>query len=208
MELPHLGNNCSKSDCNKLDFLPIKCDTCGHLFCDEHYSYTTHDCVNAYKKNNQVPVCPLCNKPIPVQKGQQPDAVVGAHIDTDCQSDPAKSRRKVFTNKCSAKRCKTKEVIPVVCNECSLNFCLKHRHPTDHDCEGRGAMRSEDEALAKALALSMRDNNFPSDRRKQEELDAALAGSCRLLNRRRRRPLLGAQGTGVMFRRGQRRIER
>lgn len=192
MELPHLGNHCSKSDCNKLDFLPIKCDACKLLFCDEHFRYNTHNCQNAYQKDNQVPVCPLCNIPIPVQKGLHPDYVVGAHIDSDCQSDPAKSRRKVFTNKCSFKKCRTKEVIPVVCNECSLNFCLKHRHVADHNCEGRGARRrwifeaqqnisqavqgtlSEDEALAKALALSMQDT-APKNKKTQEELDLALA---------------------------------
>lgn len=46
----------------------------------EHYHYTNHSCPHAYKKNTQVPVCPLCNKPIPVNKGQLPDIVVGAHI--------------------------------------------------------------------------------------------------------------------------------
>lgn len=50
------------------------------IFSDEHYHYTTHNCPNAYKKNNQVPVCPLCNTPMPVPKGQQPDFVVGQHI--------------------------------------------------------------------------------------------------------------------------------
>jgi hypothetical protein len=48
----------------------------------------------------------------------------------------------VFTNKCSAKNCHVKEVVPVVCGECKLNFCLKHRHPIDHQCEGpAGATR-------------------------------------------------------------------
>ena len=40
-------------------------------------------------------MCPLCNIPIAVKKGVQPDLVVGMHIDNDCQSDPAKSKRKV-----------------------------------------------------------------------------------------------------------------
>lgn len=87
-----------------------------------------------------MPVCPLCNKPIPVTRGQLPDIAVGAHIDSDCQSDPAKSRRKVFTNKCSMKGCKQKEIVRVVCNECKLNYCLKHRHPTDHKCEGQATV--------------------------------------------------------------------
>ncbi|KAJ8910139.1 hypothetical protein NQ315_016108 [Exocentrus adspersus] len=196
MELPHIGNHCTKSECKKLDFLPIKCDACSSLFCEDHYSYISHNCINAYKKNNQVPVCPLCNKPIPIQRGQHPDAVVGAHIDTDCQSDPAKSRRKVFTNKCTYKNCKIKEVIPVICNDCSFNFCLKHRHPSDHSCEGKNAKTkwifeaqqkmgslfhavqgnvTEDEALAKALALSLQDNTISHDKKTQEELDFALA---------------------------------
>lgn len=185
MEFPHLGKHCSKSDCNKLDFLPIKCDACDQIFCAEHYSYITHNCANIYKKNNQVPACPLCSRPIPVKKGEHPDYVVGAHIDNDCQSDPAKNRRKVFTNKCSFHKCKTKELLPVICKDCSKNFCIKHRHPTDHACEGKKLKSSpfsthsqdvfsEDEALARALALSMQDN-VPLSKSKQEELDLALA---------------------------------
>ena len=46
-------------------------------------------------QDNQVPVCPLCNTPIPVKKGELPDVRVGEHIDNDCQSDPAKEKRKV-----------------------------------------------------------------------------------------------------------------
>lgn len=60
-------------------------------------------------------------------------------VDNDCQSDPAKSNRKVFTNKCSVKGCKNKEVIPITCKECTNNYCLKHRHTTDHQCEGKAA---------------------------------------------------------------------
>ncbi len=72
--------------------------------------YTNVIVVNLLQ-DNQVPVCPLCNKPIPVKPGLAPDVEVGRHIDTDCQSDPAKERRgKVYSNKCSKKGCKTKEV--------------------------------------------------------------------------------------------------
>lgn len=202
MEFPDLGKHCTVSTCNKLDFLPIQCDACNKIFCDEHYQYSIHNCTNAYTKNNQVPVCPLCNIPIPIQRGQLPDLTVSNHIDSDCQSDPAKQKRKVFTNKCSFKSCKTKEVIPIVCDECTYNYCLKHRHTTDHNCGGKlAAMRkrnleasmarqkqnsaamattnvqgnmSDDEALARALALSMQDIGIDG-KLKQEELDLALA---------------------------------
>jgi hypothetical protein len=59
--------------------------------------YTDHNCPSAYKKNVQVPVCPLCNQPVPVGKNQQADEIVGAHMDNDCQSQPAQARRKVTT---------------------------------------------------------------------------------------------------------------
>ncbi|XP_063239458.1 AN1-type zinc finger protein 2A [Bacillus rossius redtenbacheri] len=196
MEFPRLGESCSNSSCNKFDFLPLKCDACQKLFCQEHFRYDGHGCPAAYRKDVQVPVCPLCGTPVPVGRGELADAVVGAHIDRDCLSDPARHRRKVFANKCAVKGCRGKEVVPVRCPECSLNHCLKHRHPADHRCVGRAqAARnraaeaalsrtktapgprggpgkttaapppvsavqgslSEDEALARALALSLEE---------------------------------------------------
>lgn len=96
-----------------------------------------------------------------------PDIKVGEHIDRDCKSDPAQRKRKVhiisffgvffnpanslkvsihfnfsyfqiFTNKCSKGGCKQKEMMRVTCDQCHLNFCLKHRHPLDHDCKTDG----------------------------------------------------------------------
>lgn len=43
-------------------------------------------------QNVQVPVCPLCNAPVPVQKGEVPDIVVGAHMDKDCKYNPAQQK--------------------------------------------------------------------------------------------------------------------
>ena len=43
-----------------------------------------------------MPVCPLCNCPVSLgTTGALPDEVVGRHIDNDCQSETAQSRRKV-----------------------------------------------------------------------------------------------------------------
>lgn len=137
MELPNLGDHCSEKTCNRLDFLALKCDACEGIFCTDHISYLGHSCPSAYKKDVQVPVCPMCNVPIPLKRGDPPDLAVGLHIDNDCQSDSSKKRRKVFTNRCSAKGCKIKEIVRVDCGDCGRNFCLKHRHPTDHDCIGR-----------------------------------------------------------------------
>jgi len=135
MELPHIGKHCSIKSCNLLDFLPFNCDICKKVFCKDHYEYEKHDCKEAFTRDVQVPVCPLCNKPIPVRKNQIADVVVGAHIDQDCQSLPAKNKRKTFKHRCSMRGCKQNEMIEVKCPKCHLNFCLRHRHEKDHQCE-------------------------------------------------------------------------
>ncbi|KAM3916805.1 AN1-type zinc finger protein 2B [Leptodactylus fuscus] len=139
MEFPDLGKHCSEPTCKQLDFLPLKCDACEQIFCKDHITYALHSCSSAYKKDVQVPVCPLCNIPIPVKRGQTPDIVVGEHIDRDCKSDPAQQKRKIFTNKCGKPGCKQKELMKVICEDCHGNFCLKHRHPLDHECKGKSA---------------------------------------------------------------------
>ncbi|XP_059753362.1 AN1-type zinc finger protein 2A isoform X3 [Balaenoptera ricei] len=40
----------------------------------------------------QVPVCPLCNSPVPVKKDEIPDAVVGAHMDGGCKRHPGRKK--------------------------------------------------------------------------------------------------------------------
>ncbi|CRK87074.1 CLUMA_CG000843, isoform A [Clunio marinus] len=183
MEFPHLGKHCSKQYCNKLDFLPISCDGCDDIFCSEHYSYIQHDCPNANKKDNQVPICPLCMKPVSCVKGQE-DRAVSEHIDSYC-----KQQTKIYTNSCTFGKCKKRELVPFNCSTCRQNFCLKHRHADVHQCKGKShaqremlaqaALRrvqgnqnnnhevfksvqgtmSEDEALARAIAASMQDNH-------------------------------------------------
>ena len=81
----------------------------------------------------QVPVCPLCNQPIPVARGTVPDLAVSEHIENNCQ---VRSKKAVFSNRCNKTKCKKKELVPIICDSCKLNFCLTHRHPTDHDCKG------------------------------------------------------------------------
>lgn len=132
MEFPNLGKHCSDESCHKLDFLPMKCDSCDKVFCSEHFSYMKHSCPGAHKKDVQVPVCPLCGEPVPTPRGTSPDQTVGQHIDQYCKSDT----KKIFTNRCSYKSCKKKELIPVTCSVCNLNFCLRHRHSADHECNG------------------------------------------------------------------------
>ncbi|KAM9393260.1 AN1-type zinc finger protein 2A isoform 2-T2 [Pholidichthys leucotaenia] len=156
MEFPDLGEHCSEKTCKRLDFLPMRCDACQEIFCKDHITYANHKCTSSYKKDVQVPVCPLCNTPIPVKRGEMPDIAVGEHIDRDCRSDPAQRKRKIFTNKCSKGGCKQKEMIRVTCDQCHLNYCLKHRHPLDHDCktDGKPLSKSGHAAVMRTQAAS------------------------------------------------------
>jgi len=137
MEFPNLGDHCSEKSCNRLDFLPLRCNACKSIYCTSHISYVKHSCPSAHEKDVQVPVCPLCNVPVPSKRGDPPDLAVNMHMDNDCKSDYGKNRRKVFSNKCSSSGCKVKEIVPVNCNDCGKNYCLKHRHPADHKCIGK-----------------------------------------------------------------------
>jgi len=136
MEFPSLGKHCHHGSCKQLDFLPIKCDACEEVYCPKHIRYDIHSCTSAYKKDVQVPVCPLCSKPVPISRGELPDIKVGEHIDRFCQSDPAIAKRQVYANRCSVKGCKKKELVPITCGSCRLNYCLRHRNELDHDCKG------------------------------------------------------------------------
>ncbi|XP_005726358.1 AN1-type zinc finger protein 2A [Pundamilia nyererei] len=180
MEFPDLGEHCSEKTCKRLDFLPMRCDACQEIFCKDHITYANHKCTSSYKKDIQVPVCPLCDTPIPVKRGEMPDIKVGEHIDRDCKSDPAQRKRKIFTNKCSKGGCKQKEMIRVTCDQCRLNYCLKHRHPLDHDCKTDGKPLSksgclspqEQEDLALAQALAASEEEYRRQQQRQQGRDS------------------------------------
>ncbi|XP_044769348.1 AN1-type zinc finger protein 2B isoform X4 [Neomonachus schauinslandi] len=50
MEFPDLGAHCSEPSCQRLDFLPLKCDACSGIFCADHVAYAQHHCGSAYQK--------------------------------------------------------------------------------------------------------------------------------------------------------------
>jgi len=151
MEFPHLGDQCDEPNCRQLDFLPVKCDGCKSKFCAQHWTYEGHKCTSPRLKDVQVPVCPLCDKPVPSKPGAVPDEAVSRHLDRDCQVDRKRNPR------CSKVKCKVRELIKVDCNQCSLNFCLKHRHPQDHECSGKSTKPMSDAAKA-AIARQERQN--------------------------------------------------
>ncbi|XP_068940943.1 AN1-type zinc finger protein 2A isoform X1 [Petaurus breviceps papuanus] len=137
MEFPDLGVHCSEKTCKQLDFLPLNCDACDQVFCKDHVQYERHKCAAAYKKDVRVPVCPLCHVPVPVGRGEIADVVVGQHMDKDCKYNPT-HEKKIFIHRCSKEGCKKKEMFQLLCEQCNDNFCIKHRHPLDHNCKHSG----------------------------------------------------------------------
>ena len=66
-----------------------------------------------------------------------------------------------FHSRCSSKGCKIKEIVQVNCSDCGKNFCLKHRHPTDHACLGQ-------EETTRRKRLDALENNIKVNRRNGE----------------------------------------
>merc|ERR1712004_586486 len=83
-ELPHIGDQCFEKSCGQLDFLPVKCDGCKNKFCGQHWTYLGHSCPSPKLQDIQVPMCPLCDKPVPSKPGSVPDEAVSRHLDSDC----------------------------------------------------------------------------------------------------------------------------
>lgn len=141
MELPHLGKNCDLKECNRLDFLPVKCDACSKTFCIEHYKYDKHNCEKCLNRDVQVPVCPLCSDPVVGKRTELPDVAMSQHIDQYCKRNELMRKDQIKQKQsnlqaCSYKTCKQKDLIYLECKDCRSKFCIKHRHPTDHLCSG------------------------------------------------------------------------
>lgn len=81
-----------------------------------------------------------------------PTIQVKEHIDSGCQTNLAKRKP---AERCRAKGCKQRELIPVLCASCKLIFCLRHRHENDHNCsEQSGTSATGGEAQSRTSATA------------------------------------------------------
>jgi len=110
------------------DFLPFECTGCKHTFCLEHRSFQAHGCPKAPSSNSALE-CPICSAPIAVKEGEDPNLRMDEHIAQGCAKAPSALSR------CSMSKCGATEVVPILCELCSLNHCFRHRHPQDHNCK-------------------------------------------------------------------------
>ncbi|XP_047127137.1 AN1-type zinc finger protein 2A isoform X1 [Hydra vulgaris] len=174
MELPNIGKNCSLSTCNQLDFLPIICDCCKKTFCKEHAHYDNHVCPTATLKDRRAPTCPLCNKIVSILPHESIDQKVNDHIENDCKSDLAKHTR---SQRCIAKGCKNRELVPVLCSLCKQIVCLRHRHESNHNCPGENVRKKRNEAFGKSTIPSRISPISYNGMNENEAIAAALKAS-------------------------------
>ncbi|CAO3613168.1 unnamed protein product [Mucor fragilis] len=136
MEFPELGKRCTAKSCNLYDFLPYTCVNCKKVFCQDHFKLQAHECpsLNDPSMDVRVPICPMCEKPVPVKRGDDPNIRMNQHIQSNCSDLEPKN-----DNTCRKKGCTTKMLVPMHCPECGLSFCVKHRLEVDHQCKGKPA---------------------------------------------------------------------
>ncbi|XP_043302079.1 AN1-type zinc finger protein 2B isoform X5 [Cervus canadensis] len=72
--------------------------------------------------------------------------------------------KNIFTNKCERAGCRQREMMKLTCDRCGRNFCIKHRHPLDHDCSGEGhpTSRAGLAAISRAQSLASSTKTVPS----------------------------------------------
>ncbi|SCV68234.1 BQ2448_355 [Microbotryum intermedium] len=141
-----IGTHCSEASCNQLDFLPFRCPSCSLAYCSEHWRPPNgHTCprYDARAHDNIIPSCPVCSQPVPHPFSTSSDEAVSTHLESgQCRAMPShdpSGRPKTppkTENMCDERKCRTKMVVPIMCETCRKRFCAKHRWGKDHDCPG------------------------------------------------------------------------
>ncbi|KAF8798971.1 hypothetical protein BYT27DRAFT_7202708 [Phlegmacium glaucopus] len=134
-QLLAVGKQCSHPICLLVDFLPFKCHHCELSFCQEHFKVDDHKCpkYDESKHNRVAPNCPLCNIPVAVRPGQDPNIRMDMHLEKECSVMTGKVKSK-STPVCARGNCKKVLFSPIRCDKCKAQFCAAHRFPQDHNC--------------------------------------------------------------------------
>ena len=137
-QLLSIGQQCSESSCLFVDFLPFKCQHCSKSFCGEHFQVAAHHCpeYDESKHNRVAPSCeslalpsahmlihipgPLCNTPVAIPPGEDPNIRMERHISTECSVMTGKSGRTRSQPVCARGKCGKVLYAPIACNVCSV----------------------------------------------------------------------------------------
>ncbi|KAI6114335.1 hypothetical protein F5141DRAFT_1105976 [Pisolithus sp. B1] len=135
-QLLAIGRQCSETSCLLVDFLPFKCNLCSASFCEEHFAVAAHKCPKYDDRihNRVAPSCPLCNTPVAIPPGEDPNIRMERHISNECSVTTGKSARPKSTPVCARGKCGKVLFAPIACDACHKNYCPQHRFQKDHGC--------------------------------------------------------------------------
>ncbi|XP_062504771.1 AN1-type zinc finger protein 2A-like [Corticium candelabrum] len=131
VDLMGVGKHCSLDFCRRLDMLPFVCQKCHQVFCSEHRKRVDHHCPVQDEDDAHVPICPLCNQLVIKNKHEDVNDQMERHIISGCKDLLV---RKKPVHRCAERRCKAIQPIPFVCTKCGKQYCVRHRHYSDHSC--------------------------------------------------------------------------
>ncbi|KAI0947245.1 hypothetical protein AcV7_009716 [Taiwanofungus camphoratus] len=136
MQMLGVGTQCSASSCLLVDFLPFKCQHCDQAFCGEHFLPELHKCdkFDVNRHDRIAPSCPLCNTPVAIPRGQDPNIRMEVHISSECSVMTGKTGKKSSTPTCARAKCGKVLFAPILCDKCKQQFCPQHRFPNTHTC--------------------------------------------------------------------------
>ncbi|TBU62237.1 hypothetical protein BD310DRAFT_811303 [Dichomitus squalens] len=154
VQLLEVGKQCSDPTCLLVDFLPFKCQHCAQPFCGEHFLPTAHHCAqyDAAKHDRVVPSCPLCNTPVAIPPGQDPNIRMERHINSECSVMTGRSGKANAAPHCARPKCGKVLFSPIRCDSCKQQFCPQHRFPKDHSCSTSRASVSRQQAATNTWA--------------------------------------------------------
>ncbi|KAI0259832.1 hypothetical protein BC834DRAFT_904193 [Gloeopeniophorella convolvens] len=120
-----VGRQCAHPSCHLVDFLPFKCQHCAESFCADHFKPASHTCprYDETKFNRVAPDCPLCNEPVPIPPGEDPNIRMERHLTVDCSVMTGRSRKANATPKCSKPKCGKVLIAQIQCDKCRQKFC-------------------------------------------------------------------------------------
>ncbi|KAG8733036.1 hypothetical protein FRC10_000466 [Ceratobasidium sp. 414] len=123
-QMMFVGSACSQATCNQHDFLPIRCDLCAATFCSDHFRPVDHQCAkyDNLKADRVAPSCPLCNTPVSIPIGQDPNDKMDAHIMNDCPVMGNRRSAKAQAPRCASSKCGKVLIAPIRCN----HSCASH----------------------------------------------------------------------------------
>ncbi|KAL4069952.1 hypothetical protein V8B97DRAFT_1967163 [Scleroderma yunnanense] len=157
-ELLAIGRQCSQASCLLVDFLPFKCEHCSESFCAEHFTVTAHKCpkYDESKHNRVAPSCPLCNNPVAIPPGQDPNIRMETHISTECSVTTGKSDKAKSTPTCARGKCGKVLFAPISCDTCHKQYCPLHRFPKDHGCTAAASAQPSSSIHQNALSAVLK----------------------------------------------------